>query len=78
MTNAGESPITMAEVFQKAWQREPQITLCDIQAQEGMAVASVGGACPIHGGDACLYVYGQVAAIRHRLGEIERALGDRP
>lgn len=49
------------------WAQARQITLCATMARKGIAQEVQGGECPVHGGDACLFVFAAVADIERVL-----------
>ena len=64
--------VTHVEAFQQAIKDVPALVLCNIQAVKGLPIVAVRGECPVHGGDACLYHYGQLVGVRNALSDLDR------
>jgi hypothetical protein len=59
-----ERCLALEELLQRDWEHLPRFTLCRDTGRQAVA-----GTCPEHGGDACLFEYVQMVALKRAAEE---------
>lgn len=52
------------------WSAQPSLTLCGLLAKRGIPIVAIGGECPVHSGDACLFEWVELRAARTQVAAL--------